>query len=421
MHADGSAAGSSVVGVLVIGASHAGVALAGALRAEGYDRPITLVGAEDVVPYQRPPLTKDYLAGGAAADALALRPDDFYADNDIALLTGTRVTEVDHTRRAAVVGDRTLHYDTLALTVGARPRRLTVPGSASPRVLHLRDLADADRLAAALGRAGHVLVVGGGYIGLEAAGVVTSLGRQVTVVEDDERLLPRSASPAISQFLLDAHRRRGVRVVLGRRVTAIADPGPGPVEALLDDGSTIDADVVVVGIGAVPRVELATRLGLAVNRGIVVDALARTSDSTIVAAGDCTVFAHPSRPGLVAGLESVQNATDQARTAAATIVGADRPYDAVPWFWSDQADLKLQMAGSANGSDLQILRGDPELERFSVVHFRDGRLAAVESVNRPADYMACRRVLATGGSFDLARVAEYDVPLKNLAVPAGPT
>ncbi|WP_238014952.1 FAD-dependent oxidoreductase [Dactylosporangium sp. AC04546] len=410
-------------GVLVVGAGQAGVQLAVTLRELGHDGPITLAGAERHQPYQRPPLSKEFLSGSADLDILALRTPAFYAEQRIDLVAAERVVRVDLATSGAGVAvtdhGRRLPFDRLALTVGARPRRLCLDGADLEGVCYLRDIDDAARLRGRLAQARDVVVIGGGFIGLEAAAVARSAGRNVTVVEAADRLIPRSVAPVVSGFYARAHDRRGTSVRLSTGVTRI-DGVDGRVTGVhLDDGTRLPADLVVVGVGVVPRTELAEQLGLACGErigGIVVDEFARTSEPSIVAAGDCTVLHNPRAGVGPVRLESVPNAVAQARVAAATIVGSLRPYTEVPWFWSNQYDLKLQIAGLADGYDQLVVRGDPAGERFSVLYYRQGRLLAVNAVNQPADYLAVRRALTTGTPLAAHLAALDDVALKDLLV-----
>jgi 3-phenylpropionate/trans-cinnamate dioxygenase ferredoxin reductase subunit len=408
-------------GTLIVGASQAGLQLAVSLRALGDTEPITLVGAEAHPPYQRPPLSKTFLAGGVEPESLAFRTPAFYADAGIELVCGERVTDISLARergRAAGVATtgsgRDLSFHRLALAVGGRPRRLHVPGNDLQGVTYLRDIDDATSFRSQLASAHDVVVVGGGFIGLEAAAAARSAGKAVTVVEAAERLMSRAVAPVVSEFYRRAHERRGTRVLLSAPVSGFVE-GDGRVTGVhLSDGRTVSADLVLVGVGLVPRTELAERLGLECDGGIVVDAAARTSDPSIVAAGDCTVLPHPVTGEGRVRLESVQNAVAQARVAAASLLGASEKSRDVPWFWSDQYDLKLQIAGLSTGYDRHVMRGDPESEQFSVLYYRDGRLLAVDSVNRPVDYMAVRKTLSDGRTIDAVQAADLTVPLKNL-------
>ena len=404
--------------VLIIGASQAGAQLATSLRELGATCPIALVGAEQHLPYQRPPLSKAFLSGKAEADALLLRSADFYAKQKIDVVTGEWIDSVvlDDSGTggtATAASGRTFDFGRLALTVGGTPRRLSVPGANLRNVFYLRDLSDATALRASLAEAERVVVVGGGFVGLEAAAVANALGKKVTVVEALDRLLARAVAPPVSAFYADAHRRRVVDVRLGAGVVAMTgDIAVSAVE--LVDGTTLPADIVLVGIGLVPHTELAEQLGLEVsNAGIVIDEHARTSRPGVVAAGDCTTL---RAGGALLRIESVANAIAQARTAAASLAGVHDPLVAVPWFWSDQGDLKLQIAGLSAGYDDVVVRGDPEREAFSALYYRDGGLIAIDAINAPRDYMAVRRVLELGGSVPRHVAGDLDVELKSFVV-----
>lgn len=407
--------------MLVVGACQAGVQLVASLRDRGHDGPVTLVGSEPHLPYQRPPLSKAYLSGAATAQSLALRAESWFDAQQVDFLRGERVTGVDLDAGSAVTdAGRVLAFERLALTTGARVRRLPVPGADLAGVHYLRDLAHADHLGAALPGAQRVVVVGGGFIGLEAAAVARAKGKDVTVVEFADRLIARAVAPVVSDFYRDAHTRRGVHVLLGRGVVGVQ--GLDRVTGVeLDDGTTLPADLVLVGIGVEPRVELAEQAGLVLQAGaLLVDEYARTSDHRVVAAGDVALLPHPQSPDVLVRLESVQNAVDQAKTAAATLCGVLEPYRALPWFWSDQAGLKLQIAGLSQGYDNLVVRGSLAEEVFTVLYLRGEQLLAVDAVNRPADYMAARRALALGPvHLPRERAGDELVPLKQLlaAVP----
>lgn len=408
-------------GTLVVGASQAGLQLAVSLRELGDSDPITLVGAERHAPYQRPPLSKEFLTGASGRDALAFRTPAFYADAGIDLVLGERVTTVTGPGAggtAVTAAGRELAYDRLALTVGARPRRLTVPGADLDGVCYLRDVDDADQLQARLALASRVVVIGGGFIGLEAAAVARAQGKHVTVVEMADRLVARAVAPVVSEFYRQAHERRGTTVLLSAGVQALAGKAGWVTAVVLSDGRELAADLVVVGVGVVPRTELAEQLGLEVDGGIVVDARARTSEPSVVAAGDCTVLPHPLTGVGRVRLESVQSAVAQAQIAAATLLGQEVETRSVPWFWSYQGDLKLQIAGLSAGYDEHVVRGEPDSERFSVLYYREGELLAVDAVNNPVDYMVVRKALTSGATIDARRAADPSTPLKSLLVAA---
>ncbi|GGI95379.1 NAD(P)/FAD-dependent oxidoreductase [Streptomyces brasiliensis] len=408
-------------GTLIVGASQAGLQLAVSLRQLGDTEPITLVGEEQFPPYQRPPLSKEFLAGKADLESLAFRAPSYYADNGIDLVSGERVTDVALSPGgrpgagvATTAGGRALAFDRLALTVGAGPRRLSAPGADLDGICYLRDREDALDLRVRLDAASKVVVVGGGFIGLEAAAVARSLGKDVTVMEAAQRLLSRAVAPVVSEFYRQAHRRRGTTVQLSAAVTGF-DGADGKVTAVrLADGSALPADLVLVGVGVVPRTELAERMGLVCDGGIVVDERARTSNPHVTAAGDCTVQPHPLTGVGRVRLESVQNAVAQATAAAAALLGRPARAAAVPWFWSFQGDLKLQIAGLSTGYDEHVVRGEPDSERFSVLYYRQGRLLAIDAVNSPADYMAVRKALTDGATVPAATAGDTSVPLKTL-------
>jgi 3-phenylpropionate/trans-cinnamate dioxygenase ferredoxin reductase subunit len=410
------------VGTLIIGASQAGLQLAVSLRDAGDTEPITLVGAEPHAPYQRPPLSKAYLHGNAELEQLWLRAPEFLARQDITLLTGERVETValyssGPPGTARTASGRVLDFDRLALTVGARPRRLTVPGANFDGVTYLRTADDATALRELQSGAESVVVIGGGFIGLEAAAVARSLGKSVTVVEAADRLIGRAVAPVVSDFYREAHVRRGVDIHLGAQVISFGGAHDRVRAVQLSDGTRIPADLVIVGIGIEPCTELARQLDLESAGGIVVDKYARTSNPTVVAAGDCTVQPHPLTGLGRVRLESVQNAISQAKTAAATLAGLRVPNDAVPWFWSDQYNLKLQIAGLSAGHDRYVIRGDVTGEAFSVLYYRDGALLAVDAVNMPGDYMAVRKALSQGAVISPEAAADGSVALRELIVP----
>ena len=409
-------------GTLVIGASQAGLQLAVSLREAGDTEPITLVGAEAHAPYQRPPLSKAYLHGNAELEQLWLRTPEFLAGKGITLVTGERVETVvlysgGTPGTATTASGLVLDFDRLALTVGARPRRLTVPGAGLAGVTYLRSADDATALRELQSDAESVVVIGGGFIGLEAAAVARTQGKSVTVVEAADRLIGRAVAPVVSDFYRDAQVRRGVDVHLGAQVVSLGGKHDRVQAVQLSDGSRIPADLVIVGIGIEPRTELARQLDLESAGGIVVDRYARTSNPSVVAAGDCTVQPHPRTGEGRVRLESVQNAISQAKTAAATLAGLRVPNDAVPWFWSDQYDLKLQIAGLSAGHDRYVVRGDIAGEAFSVLYYRDDVLLAVDAVNTPGDYMAVRNALSQCSTISAEAAADSTVALRELIVP----
>jgi 3-phenylpropionate/trans-cinnamate dioxygenase ferredoxin reductase subunit len=411
-------------GTLVVGASQAGLQLAASLRTAGDTRAVTLVGEERHAPYQRPPLSKEFLAGAAQASSLAFRTPEWYAEAEIDLVLGERVVAVmlpdgGAPGRATTDTGRELPFSRLALAVGAAPRRLTVPGAELDGVCYLRDLDDAADLHRRLATASRVVVVGGGFIGLEAASVARAQGKAVTVVEMADRLIPRAVAPVVSAFYRAAHERRGTTVLLSTAVRAVDGNGAGCVTGVLLDGDVeVPADLVVVGVGVVPRTELAEQIGADCDGGIVVDEHARTSVPGVVAAGDCTVQPNPLTGEGRVRLESVQNAVAQGTLAAASLLGRESHVPTVPWFWSNQGDLRLQIAGLAAGFDNHVVRGDPATEHFSVLYYRGEQLLAVDAVNTPADYLVVRKALTQGIALPAARVADASTPLKALLAEA---
>ncbi|WP_370416015.1 NAD(P)/FAD-dependent oxidoreductase [Streptomyces fradiae] len=401
-------------GTVVVGAGQAGLHLAVSLRQGGDEEPIVLVGEEPHAPYQRPPLSKDFLAGRADQDSLAFRDPGYYEQAGIRLLTGERITGAEPGLLHTASG-RTLPYERLALTLGAEPVRLPVPGAGLRGVCTLRGLEDARALRERLARAERVVVVGGGFIGLETAAVARSLGVRVTVVEAGERLMARAVAPVVSEFYRQAHTRQGTEVLLSAAVAGFEGDAAGRVRAaVLADGTRLPADLVLLGVGVRPRTGPARALGVEVDGGIVVDARSRTNVPGVVAAGDCTVRPHPLTGEGRLRLESVPSAVAQAQAAAASLLGRDEPDTSVPWFWSNQGELRLQIAGLSAGHDATVVRGEPASGQFSVLYFRRGALLAVDAVNRPADYMAVRRALTRGEHLSADRAGDAAVPLKQL-------
>jgi 3-phenylpropionate/trans-cinnamate dioxygenase ferredoxin reductase subunit len=383
-----------MAGVVIIGAGQAGSQTAAELRAAGYAGPVTLIGEEDALPYHRPPLSKAYLIGEKGPDALMMRADAFFTDNAITFRRGVRATSIEREDRQVRLSDgSSLAYQHLVLATGAAPRALTCPGHDLDGVLMLRSRVDADALRAALESAASVVVVGGGFIGLEVAASAVKLGKQVTVLEMLPRLMARAVGQGVSAYFAEQHRAHGVDLRLGEGVTDIEGVAGKVAAVRTTTGARIACQLVVAGIGVAPNDGLAAAAGLAVKGGIITDAAMRTADPAIYALGDCALFPHPRAEGLVR-LESVQNAVDQAKIVTAGVMGRVAAYDAVPWFWSDQHDLKLQMVGLSSGHDHVEERGDRAQKRFSVFYFRAGALIAVDSINRPADHMRARKALA---------------------------
>lgn len=377
---------------LIVGASHAGAQLAASLRQEGWTGEIVLIGDEAALPYQRPPLSKAYLAGKCTVDELAIRNAEFYTKQRIQLLDAT-VEAIDRSagQLSLNTGDA-LPYDKLALCTGARPRRLPTPGADLAGVFYLRTAADVEMIREATSPGSRAVIVGGGYIGLETAASLRALGLEVTVIEATERVLERVTAPEVSAFFDRIHREEGVNIRTGALVAALS--GDSKVrDVILANGESIPADFVIVGIGVQPNTELAAAAGLTVDNGVVIDDQTRTSDPDIVAAGDCASH-DMARYGRRIRLESVPSAGEQAKVAAATVCGKSKMIAALPWFWSDQYDLKLQIAGLNTGYDEVILSGDPTRDRdFTCFYLRAGELIAADCINRPRDFMVSKRII----------------------------
>ncbi|PLX40524.1 MAG: pyridine nucleotide-disulfide oxidoreductase [Hyphomicrobiales bacterium] len=403
-----------MAGIVIAGAGQAGFQCAESLRQHGFDGPISLIGEEASVPYQRPPLSKAYLLGESDHQRLKFRDDGWYGEHDIDLRTGVTVTGIDRAGHAVGLSSGgTLGYQRLVLALGARVRPLPVPGAELDQVCYLKTIADVDRIAARLETADQVVVIGAGFIGLEFAAVARKFGKQVTVLEAAERVMGRAVSATLSGFFEQAHEARGVRILCNCAVTRINPLPDGRVGVEAGDGAVHEADLVVAGIGVVPNTELAAEAGLACDNGIAVDGFGQTSDKDIFAAGDCASTPLPFA-GRRLRLESVQNAVDQAKCVAASLAGAPQAYDRVPWFWSDQFELKLQMAGLIEGCDSHVSRGDMAAGKFSLFHFRAGQLRAVDAVNKAADYIMGRKLLEAGLSPSPEQVADESFKLKSL-------
>ncbi|SFL30226.1 NAD(P)/FAD-dependent oxidoreductase [Methylobacterium pseudosasicola] len=409
----------STPGIVVAGAGQAGFQLAASLREGGFRDPITLVGDETALPYQRPPLSKAYLAGKTDAEGLFLRQPGFFAEHAITHRPGIRAVAIDRAGRSLQLSDgQSLAYDHLVLATGARNRPLPVPGADFPNVQQLRGLADADALRAALGEAKAIVVVGAGFIGLEFAAVAAARGLSVTVVESADRPMARAVSPEIGQFFRAAHEAMGVHFAFGAGVTAITGRAGRATGIVLADGRELPADFILIGIGVLPNRELAAEAGLPAEDGVRVDAFLATPDPAISAIGDCvrfpSPFAHGLTPDGTVRIESVQNAIDQGRCLAARLNGKPAAYGALPWFWSDQGPHKLQIAGLSGPGDASVVRGSGAA--FSVFRFRDGALRAVESVDRAGDHMIARRLLAAGTPLTPEQAADPGFDLKALAM-----
>lgn len=397
--------------LLIVGGSYAACELAATAREHGYDEHVTIVSEEGELPYHRPPLSKNFLKG-QVENPLPLKADAFYESKRIDVELGVRVASIEPENRLAVLSNGVrLPFDTLALTTGARARELRLPGADLGNVYYLRSAHDARLLRSAATCATHVVIIGAGFIGLEVASALASPHRHVTVVESQARILARVVAPEISDFFRSAHTTNGVTLSMTSEVESLVGDNGVVRRVLLKDGRSIEADIVIVGIGSVPNTELAAQLGLHCQNGITVDSQSRTGIANVFSAGDCAAFGGSFNMNGTR-LESVQNATDQARVAGAVIAGADRHYESLPWFWSDQYDLKLQIAGLPFGATDRVVRGRTESET-SVFHFHDDLCICVESVNRPREHMSARRLLPAGG-VKRAQLQEVDFDIAAL-------
>jgi 3-phenylpropionate/trans-cinnamate dioxygenase ferredoxin reductase subunit len=400
-------------GIVIIGGGHGGSQIAASLRSDGYDGPLTLISAEPDLPYQRPPLSKAFLKD-PKHDLLPLRPESFYIKNNVALRLGTEVIQID--RRHGVVRLRdggAIPFDRIALATGSRPRLPPIAGIELDGVMTLRHAGDARRLRERVTAASNVVVVGGGFIGLEIASTARLLGKTVTVLEAADRLMGRVVAPEISRHFLALHRGWGSDIRLSTPVGTIVGDAGRVVAVTTRDGERIPADLAIIGIGVLPNVELAAEAGVAIDNGIGVNDFVETSVPEIVAVGDAVSFVHWEL-GRRIRLESVQNAVDQGKIAAATLLGRREAYRAVPWFWSDQGDVKLQMVGLSGDATQSVVRGKAESGSFSVFHYAGDRLAAIDSVNRPADHVLGRRMIGAGISPPPAVVTDEGTDLKAL-------
>ncbi|HUO89918.1 MAG TPA: FAD-dependent oxidoreductase [Rhizomicrobium sp.] len=398
--------------IVIIGAGQSGAQAVATLRSEGFAGAITLVGDEPYAPYQRPPLSKAYLMGTMERERLFLKPDAFYKEAHCELILGVAATKIDRAAKSVHLADgRALAYDKLLIATGSHVRKIRCPGADLAGVHYLRGIADVDALREAFTPGRKLAIVGGGYIGLEVAAVAAKRGIDVTVFEAMDRLMARAVSVPVSDFYLKVHQAAGVRVLLNTGVEAFE--GNARLEAVRAAGKSHPADVSLVGIGIVPNEELAREAGLPCEDGIIVDASSATADPAIFAAGDCT--RHIGREGVPLRLECVQNAIDQAKHAAMCMAGKPSTYREVPWFWSDQYDLKLQIAGLARPGDRVVVRGNPESRKFAVFHLRDGAVAAVEAINAAPEYLVGRKLIADGAKIAPERLSDTSIPMKTIA------
>ena len=404
--------------IVIIGAGQAGLQAADTLRREGFTGKVTLIGDEAELPYQRPPLSKKYLSGELTVDRLLFRPQSFYDQHRIELRLGVPAETLEPGKRQVVLADASvLSYDRLLLCLGSMSRPLVCPNSTLPGVHYLRTLADVAKIRAHLNPGAHTVIIGGGYIGLETAATARKLGCEVTVLEMADRLMNRVAAPSVSSYFAAEHSAHGVKVICDARVVRlegltqverVVTAGPGEVGA----GAAYPADLLVVGVGAIPASRLASEAGIACDNGIVVDEYCRTSDPNIFAAGDCTN--HPSAHyGRRMRLESVDNAVEQAKAAALNMLDRPTTHDRIPWFWSDQYDNKLLIVGMSQGCDTDFDRGDPATRAFSHCYLKDGTLIALEAVNQPRDYMAARKLIAERVRLDPNKLRDPTIALKD--------
>jgi 3-phenylpropionate/trans-cinnamate dioxygenase ferredoxin reductase component len=398
--------------LVIVGGGQAAAQLIQSSRRFGFDGPITLVAGEPHVPYQRPPLSKKYLAGELACERLYLRPERFYGEHGVELALGVQAVAIDPARRLVELADgRQLPFERLVLATGARPRRLSITGADLPGVHYLRTLADVDAIRARIDASSRIVIVGAGYIGLEVAAVCRSLGHEVTILEAAPRILGRVVCEKTAAFFHDYHVRHGVRIECNAAIAEFV--GDARVSSIKTRaGAQLPADCVIVGIGVEPNDDLARALGLECDNGIVVDPRTCTTDDSILAIGDCASYPHAWAESRIR-LESVHNAIELGKTAAATVVGTPKAFDEVPWFWSDQYDLKLQIAGLGANDDETVVRGRPEENRFAVYYLRDGRVVAVDAVNSPKDFIDAKQLLAAKPKIPAEAIADLGIDLKD--------
>lgn len=398
---------------IIIGAGQAGGQAAVSLRQFGYEGEIILAGEEDAPPYQRPPLSKAYLKGDLARERLFIKPEEFYADQNISFEGNKRAEKIDPDAKTVTFNDGTTHeYTNLIIATGSRPRPLPLKGADLKNVLDLRTLADVDALKPLVKDGARAIIIGAGYIGLEAAAVMTTLGMDVTVLELADRVLARVTFPIMSEFYQDLHTRHGVKILLSTSLQEIT--GNDKVDGvILDDGSRLEADLILVGIGILPNQEIAADAGIDCENGILVNEDTMTSMPNVYAIGDCAhrPLVHYGREGR---LESVHNAIEQGKIAAAHICGKPRPTEDVPWFWSDQYDAKLQIAGLSQDADTVVTRGDPASGRFAVFYFRDNALIAVDAMNSPPEFLTAKKLIATGTEISPEEIADEAVSMKDI-------
>ena len=396
--------------MVIVGGGHAAGQNAASLRQEGYDGEIIIIGDDTHIPYQRPPLSKQYLSGEHGLERVYLRPEKFYEERNIELRLGVTVTKINPDEHTVITstGD-TVSYEKLLLATGSRPRILNAPGSDLPGIHYLRAVDDVDNIQAEIPQVNNVCIVGGGYIGLEVASVIVSAGHNVTVLEMEDRILQRVTTPKMSAFYEELHSSHSVNIVTNTSVSGFT--GDTRVEKVLCGDLSIPADLIIVGIGIIPNIELAETAGLACDNGIIVDEYCRTSNPDIFAAGDNTNHPNPILNRRLR-LESVPNAMEQARVAAANMIGGDKTYETIPWFWSDQYGLKLQMMGFSADGETEVIRGDKATNQFAVFYLHENTVVAVDAVNSPREFMVCKQLY--GKSVDPVKLADLGVDLKTL-------
>ena len=404
--------------IVIVGAGQAAAQAVQSLRQGGYAGRITIVGDEPSLPYQRPPLSKAYMKGEFDEERLYFKPGAWYEDQKVEVLLGTHVPRIDRAKKQVQLGHGGhLDYDYLILATGSRPRPLPVPGADLDGIHDLRTLTDVERIRPKMVAGRRMVIIGAGYIGLEAAAVARQMDLDVTVIEMAPRVLARVTSPVISEFYAAEHGRQGVKILTGITLSHLEGADGHVTAAILGNGTRLPADMVLSGIGILPNEELAKEAGIACSNGILVDRDARTSDPLVFAAGDCAArpLVHYGRSGR---LESVHNAIEQGKLAAAAILGQPRPAEDCPWFWSDQYDLKLQIAGLSQGYDTLVIRGDPASRKFAVFYLKNGTLIAVDSVNSPPEFLASKKLIMSGAKLAPATLSDTSTPMKDIAAQA---
>lgn len=401
--------------IVIIGTGHAATQLAVSLRQEKFQGNITMIGNEPYLPYHRPPLSKAFLSNEKTIDQLLIRTPEFYEKQQIHIICNRSVTQIDRVRQTVTLDDmQQLAYGQLAICTGARVRKLAVEGHALGGVFYVKTIDDAIDIQRHMGNARRCVVIGGGYIGLEAAAVLRQHGLAVDVLEAETRILQRVTAPELSGFYTRIHAEQGVRIHVNKRVEKLLGKDGAVSQVVCQDGTVFDADMVIVGIGVLPNIELASQAGLEVAQGICIDAYCRTSDPRIVAAGDCAQY-FSQRYQRPLRVESIPNANDQAKICASTLCGGSKTFDSLPWFWSDQFDLKLQIAGLSTGYDRVYIRGDLTTGRsVAIFYYREGRMIAADCINRPQEFMLSKRIIAFALAVDPLKLSDDSIPLSAL-------